>query len=91
MMRSLVIYEDDRIIALNKPPGLAVQGGTGTTRHIDALSRALVDDTAEKPRLVHRLDRDTTGVLVLAKTRRARPTSSASSSGRASSTRSTGP
>ena len=68
MMRSLVIYEDDRIIALNKPAGLAVQGGTGTTRHIDALSRALVDDTAEKPRLVHRLDRDTTGVLILAKT-----------------------
>jgi 23S rRNA pseudouridine955/2504/2580 synthase len=68
MMRSLVIYEDDRIIALNKPPGLAVQGGTGTTRHIDALSRALVPDTAEKPRLVHRLDRDTSGVLVLAKT-----------------------
>ena len=45
-----------------------MQGGTGTTRHIDALSRALVDDTAEKPRLVHRLDRDTSGVLVLAKT-----------------------
>ena len=49
MMRSLVIYEDDHVIALNKPPGLAVQGGTGTTRHIDALSRALVPDTAEKP------------------------------------------
>lgn len=68
MMRSLVIYEDDTIIALNKPMGIAVQGGTGTTRHIDALSRALVDDQAEKPRLVHRLDRDTSGVLVLAKT-----------------------
>jgi 23S rRNA pseudouridine955/2504/2580 synthase len=68
MMRSLVIYEDESIIALNKPFGLAVQGGTSTTRHIDALSRALVPDTAEKPRLVHRLDRDTTGVLVLAKT-----------------------
>ena len=68
MMRSLVIYEDDEVIALNKPAGIAVQGGTGTTRHIDALSRALVDDTAEKPRLVHRLDRDTSGVLVLAKT-----------------------
>jgi 23S rRNA pseudouridine955/2504/2580 synthase len=68
MMRSLVIYEDDHIIGLNKPPGLAVQGGTGTTRHIDALSRALVPDTAEKPRLVHRLDRDTSGVLILAKT-----------------------
>lgn len=68
MMRALVIYEDDQIIALNKPSGLATQGGTGTTRHIDGLSRALVDDTAEKPRLVHRLDRDTSGVLVLAKT-----------------------
>ncbi|MDP3493583.1 MAG: RluA family pseudouridine synthase [Hyphomonadaceae bacterium] len=68
MIRSLVIYEDDQIIALNKPTGVAVQGGTGTTRHIDAMSRALVDDTAEKPRLVHRLDRDTTGVLILAKT-----------------------
>jgi 23S rRNA pseudouridine955/2504/2580 synthase len=68
MMRSLVIYEDDRIIALNKPQGLAVQGGTGTSRHIDGLSRALVSDKEEKPRLVHRLDRDTTGVLVLAKT-----------------------
>ncbi len=67
MIRDLVIYEDERIVALNKPSGLAVQGGTGTTRHIDALSRALVPDTAEKPRLVHRLDRDTTGVLVLAK------------------------
>jgi 23S rRNA pseudouridine955/2504/2580 synthase len=66
-MRSLVIYEDDRIIALNKPSGLAVQGGSGTVRHVDALSRALVSDTAEKPRLVHRLDRDTSGVLVLAK------------------------
>jgi 23S rRNA pseudouridine955/2504/2580 synthase len=68
MIRSLVIYEDDEIIALNKPSSLAVQGGTGTTRHIDAMSRALVDDQAEKPRLVHRLDRDTTGVLILAKT-----------------------
>jgi 23S rRNA pseudouridine955/2504/2580 synthase len=68
MMRSLVIYEDDDVIALNKPSGIAVQGGTGTTRHIDALSRALVPDTAEKPRLVHRLDRDTSGVLILAKT-----------------------
>ncbi len=68
LMRALVIYEDDEVIALNKPSGIAVQGGTGTTRHIDALSRALVPDTAEKPRLVHRLDRDTSGVLILAKT-----------------------
>lgn len=67
MMRSLVIHDDERIVVLNKPAGLAVQGGTGTSRHIDALSRALVRDTEEKPRLVHRLDRDTSGVLVLAK------------------------
>ena len=66
-IRSLVIYEDDRIIALNKPPGIAVQGGTGTKRHIDGLTRALVGPEEEKPRLVHRLDRDTSGVLVLAK------------------------
>src|SRR5690606_38435115 len=68
MMRALVIYEDDDVIALNKPSGIAVQGGTGTSRHIDALSRALVLDTAQMLRLVLRLDRDTTGVLVLAKT-----------------------
>lgn len=68
MMRSLVIYEDDEVIALNKPSGLAVQGGTGTGRHIDALSRALAPADGEKPRLVHRLDRDTSGVLILART-----------------------
>lgn len=67
-IRSLVIYEDKNIIAINKPAGLASQGGTGTTRHVDGLSRALVAEGEEKPRLVHRLDRDTTGVLVLAKT-----------------------
>ncbi|MBI1341108.1 RluA family pseudouridine synthase [bacterium] len=67
-IRSMVIHEDDRLIALNKPFGLAVQGGTGTHRHIDGFSSALVREGEEKPRLVHRLDRDTTGVLVLAKT-----------------------
>ncbi|MCS6778409.1 MAG: RluA family pseudouridine synthase [Geminicoccaceae bacterium] len=65
--RSLVIYEDARIIALNKPPGLAVQGGTATTRHVDALLEAFAR-SGEKPRLVHRLDRDTSGVLVVART-----------------------
>lgn len=65
--RSLVIHEDPRIIALNKPPGLAVQGGTGTTRHVDALLEAFAK-SGEKPRLVHRLDRDTSGVLVVART-----------------------
>ena len=66
-IRSLVIYEDKDCIILNKPAGLAVQGGTKTTRHVDGLSGALVPSGAEKPKLVHRLDRDTSGVLVLAK------------------------
>jgi len=62
-MQKLVIYEDDDLFALNKPSGLAVQGGTKTTRHIDGLLGAL----GEGCRLVHRLDRDTSGVLLIAK------------------------
>lgn len=62
-MRNLVIYEDDDLIGLNKPFGLAVQGGTKTSRHIDGLLPALGPGC----RLVHRLDRDTTGVLLIAK------------------------
>lgn len=70
MIRECVIYKDDHVIALNKPPGLAVQGGSGQSdRHVDALSEALTFDAEEKPRLVHRLDRDTSGVLLLARTR----------------------
>ena len=65
--RSLVIYEDDEVLALNKPSGLAVQGGTKTTRHIDRLLSAW-GEGLERPRLVHRLDRDTSGVLLLGKT-----------------------
>jgi 23S rRNA pseudouridine955/2504/2580 synthase len=65
-IRSLVIYEDDELFALNKPAGLAVQGGTSTKRHVDGMSAALGDGTY-RPRLVHRLDRDTSGVLILAK------------------------
>lgn len=64
--RSLVIYEDEEVLALNKPSGLAVQGGTKTTRHIDGLLSAW-GEGLERPRLVHRLDRDTSGVLVLGK------------------------
>ncbi|MCR8826000.1 RluA family pseudouridine synthase [Pseudosulfitobacter koreensis] len=70
MIRNCVIYRDDHVIALNKPPGLAVQGGSGQSdRHVDALSEALMFDAEEKPRLVHRLDRDTSGVLLMARTR----------------------
>lgn len=66
-IRSLILHEDHEIIALNKPPGLAVQGGTSTARHVDALLDHL-QDGAHRPKLVHRLDRDTSGVLLIAKT-----------------------
>ncbi|MET3527815.1 RluA family pseudouridine synthase [Phenylobacterium koreense] len=65
--KSLVIYEDEEVLVLNKPSGLAVQGGTKTTKHIDRLLSAW-GEGLERPRLVHRLDRDTSGVLVLGKT-----------------------
>ena len=71
MIRDCVIYKDDDVIVLNKPHGLAVQGGSGTTKHVDGLAEALCFDYEEKPRLVHRLDKDTSGVLVLARTRAA--------------------
>ncbi|MEP5091357.1 MAG: RluA family pseudouridine synthase, partial [Paracoccaceae bacterium] len=69
MIRSCVIYRDDHVIALNKPHGLAVQGGSKQARHVDGLAAALMFDLDEKPRLVHRLDKDTTGVLLMARTR----------------------
>jgi 23S rRNA pseudouridine955/2504/2580 synthase len=65
--RSLVLYEDEEVLVLNKPSGLAVQGGTKTTKHVDRLLSAW-GEGLERPRLVHRLDRDTSGVLVLGKT-----------------------
>jgi 23S rRNA pseudouridine955/2504/2580 synthase len=65
--RSLVLYEDEEVLVLNKPAGLAVQGGTKTTHHVDKLLSAW-GEGLERPRLVHRLDRDTSGVLVLGKT-----------------------
>ncbi|HTS90497.1 MAG TPA: RluA family pseudouridine synthase [Stellaceae bacterium] len=71
LLQRAVLYRDDDLIALDKPAGLAVQGGTGTERHLDALLDALRFGSAERPRLVHRLDRDTSGVLLLARTRRA--------------------
>ncbi len=67
-LQSLVIYRDDHIIALNKPHGMPVQGGPGITRHLDGLLDALRFGAADRPRLVHRLDRDTSGVLLLART-----------------------
>jgi 23S rRNA pseudouridine955/2504/2580 synthase len=67
LLRSLILAEDQTLIVLNKPEGLAVQGGTGTRRHIDGMLAALATG-GERPRLVHRLDRDTSGILVVAKT-----------------------
>lgn len=67
-VQALVLYKDPSIIVLNKPSGLAVQGGTNTQRHLDGMLDGLKFDLAERPRLVHRLDRDTSGVLLLART-----------------------
>jgi len=68
-LNSIILYEDDDLLILNKPSGIAVQGGTKTTRHIDGLLSGLGEDADTRPRLVHRLDRDTSGVLVVAKRR----------------------
>jgi 23S rRNA pseudouridine955/2504/2580 synthase len=67
-LERLVLYRDDQIIAINKPHGLPVQGGPGITHHLDALLDALRFGAPDRPRLVHRLDRDTSGVLLLART-----------------------
>src|SRR6185312_5023836 len=67
MLQRAVLHRDDDLIVIDKPPGLAVQGGTNTERHLDAMLDALRFEAKERPRLVHRLDRDTSGVLVLAR------------------------
>jgi len=67
-LKSRVLYRDDHVIVIDKPAGLAVQGGPGIRRHLDAMLSALRFDADQPPRLVHRLDRDTSGVLVLART-----------------------
>ncbi|MBI1954068.1 MAG: RluA family pseudouridine synthase [Proteobacteria bacterium] len=66
-IESLILWEDQHILVINKPPGLASQGGTGTSRHLDGLLQAYGQAKNIKYRLVHRLDRDTSGVMVLAK------------------------
>jgi 23S rRNA pseudouridine955/2504/2580 synthase len=71
MMQAAVMWKDDHIIALNKPAGLASQGGSGQgDRHVDGLAPALMFGYKEPPKLVHRLDKDTSGVLLLARTDR---------------------
>ncbi|MCP5382606.1 MAG: RluA family pseudouridine synthase [Kordiimonadaceae bacterium] len=68
LMRNMVIFQDDSVIVLNKLPGLAVQGGTNTPRHVDGMLGALQGKSKEKPKLVHRIDKDTSGILVIART-----------------------
>ena len=68
-LKSITLYEDADVLVLNKPMGLAVQGGSGTTRHIDGILEAMRDARGQRPRLVHRLDKDTAGCLLVAKTR----------------------
>jgi len=66
----MILFEDDHVLVLNKPFGLAVQGGSGTKRHVDGMLAGMADRFGgERPRLVHRLDRDTSGVLLIAKHR----------------------
>ena len=73
-----ILYKDAHVLVISKPAGLAVQGGSGTTHHLDAMLDCLKLDALERPRLVHRLDKDTSGVLVLARTRKAATTLSRS-------------
>jgi 23S rRNA pseudouridine955/2504/2580 synthase len=68
-LKSITLYEDKDVLIINKPMGLAVQGGSGTTRHVDGLLESLQDEDGQRARLVHRLDKDTAGCLVIAKTR----------------------
>ncbi len=69
--QEMVIHRDDQAIVINKPPGLATQGGTKTDEHVDKLLDALTFDLEGRPKLVHRLDKDTSGALLLARTSRA--------------------
>ncbi|MHC5307131.1 RluA family pseudouridine synthase [Bartonella sp. LJL80] len=69
VLKQMLIYEDAKVYVFNKPAGLAVQGGSGVARHVDGMLESWRNKKGEKPRLVHRLDRDTSGVLVVARTR----------------------
>ena len=68
-LKSITLHEDADVLVFNKPMGLAVQGGSGTTRHLDGMLDVLRDVQGQRPRLVHRLDKDTAGCLLVAKTR----------------------
>ena len=71
MIQAAVLYKDEHMIVLNKPAGLPSQGGSGQgDRHVDGLAEALMFGYKDKPKLVHRLDKDTSGLLLLARTDR---------------------
>ena len=69
VLSKMLLYEDNKVFVFNKPAGLAVQGGSGVHRHVDGMLEAWRSQKGEKPRLVHRIDRDTSGVLVVVRTR----------------------
>jgi 23S rRNA pseudouridine955/2504/2580 synthase len=81
-VNEMVIHRDPAAIVVNKPPGLATQGGTKTNVHLDGLLDGLMEDADARPKLVHRLDKDTSGVLLIARTPRAAAFFSKSFSGR---------
>jgi 23S rRNA pseudouridine955/2504/2580 synthase len=68
-LRDMILFEDADVMVLNKPAGLAVQGGSGISKHIDQMLETMRDAKGQRPRLVHRLDRETSGCLLIAKTR----------------------
>ncbi len=82
LVREMVIHRDKDAFVLNKPPGLATQGGTKTHHHLDRLLDGLADEAGNRPKLVHRLDKDTSGALLVARSARAANHFSKSFSGR---------
>ncbi|ALE03705.1 RluA family pseudouridine synthase [Bartonella ancashensis] len=69
ILKKMLLYEDSKVFIFNKPAGIAVQGGSGLTRHVDSMLEAWRNQKGEKPRLVHRLDRETSGLLIVARSR----------------------
>lgn len=69
LLEAMLLHEDKKVFVFNKPPSLAVQGGSGVSRHVDKMLESWRSQKGEKPRLVHRIDRDTSGILVVARTR----------------------
>jgi tRNA pseudouridine32 synthase/23S rRNA pseudouridine746 synthase len=80
--RSLLIHEDTHVLGFNKPAALAVQGGSGVTRSLEDLLAAFAKSNGKRPRLVHRLDRETSGVIIAARTKPAAAFLSAAFAGR---------